>query len=51
MKNLYVLLQRFADAKLDYVVVDGFTGVLHGSAYVTEDLDPVRLVRRLVSRG
>jgi predicted nucleotidyltransferase len=39
MKSLHVLLQRFADAGLDFVVVGGFAGVLHGSTYVTEDLD------------
>jgi predicted nucleotidyltransferase len=39
MKSLSVLLQRFADAGLEFVVVGGFAGVLHGSAYVTEDLD------------
>jgi predicted nucleotidyltransferase len=39
MKSLHVLLQRLADARLDFVVVGGFAGVLHGSAYVTEDLD------------
>ena len=39
MKSLHVLLQRFADAGLEFVVVGGFAGVLHGSAYVTVDLD------------
>ena len=39
MKSLHLLLQRFADAGLDFVVVGGFAGVLHGSAYVTDDLD------------
>ena len=39
MKSLHVLLQRFADAGLEFVVVGGFAGVLHGSAYVTMDLD------------
>lgn len=39
MKSLHVLLQRFADAGLDFVVVGGFASVLHGSAYVTDDLD------------
>ena len=39
MKSLHVLLQRFADAGLDFVVVGGFAGALHGSTYVTEDLD------------
>ncbi len=39
MKSLHVLLQRFADAGLEFVVVGGFAGVLHGSSYVTDDLD------------
>lgn len=39
MKPLHLLLQRFADAGLDFVVVGGFASVLHGSAYVTDDLD------------
>ena len=39
MKSLHLLLQRFADAGLDFVVVGGFAGVLHGSSYVTDDLD------------
>lgn len=39
MKSLHVLLQKFADAGLDFVVVGGFAGVLHGSSYVTDDLD------------
>lgn len=39
MKSLHLLLQRFADAGLEFVVVGGFAGVLHGSSYVTEDLD------------
>lgn len=39
MKSLHHLLQRFADADLEFVVAGGFAGVLHGSSYVTEDLD------------
>lgn len=39
MKSLHLLLQRFADAELEFVVVGGFAGVLHGSSYVTDDLD------------
>jgi predicted nucleotidyltransferase len=39
MKPLHLLLQRFADAGLEFVVVGGFAGVLHGSSYVTDDLD------------
>lgn len=53
MKELHVLLQRFADAGLEFVVVGGFAGVLHGSAYVTEDLDICQLVDAgtLILRG
>lgn len=39
MKSLHLLLQRFADAGLEFVVVGGFAGVMHGSSYVTDDLD------------
>lgn len=33
------LIQRLCDAKLDFVIVGGFAGILHGSALVTRDLD------------
>jgi predicted nucleotidyltransferase len=39
MHSLHVLLQRFADAGFEFVVVGGYAGVLHGSALVTNDLD------------
>jgi|ERR1035437_6111581 predicted nucleotidyltransferase len=39
MHNLHLLLQRFADAGFEFVVVGGFAGVMHGSALVTNDLD------------
>ncbi|HUG09646.1 MAG TPA: nucleotidyltransferase [Opitutaceae bacterium] len=39
MKSLRLLLQRLADAGLEFVVIGGFAGVLHGSSYVTRDLD------------
>jgi hypothetical protein len=39
MKSLHLLLQRFADAGIEFVVVGGYAGVLHGSALVTNDLD------------
>lgn len=39
MKSLHLLLQRLADADLEFVVVGGYAGVLYGSAYVTDDLD------------
>lgn len=39
MKSLSQPLQRLADSRVDFVVVGGFAGVLHGSALVTRDLD------------
>jgi predicted nucleotidyltransferase len=33
------LLQVFVDEKIDFVVVGGFAGVLHGSSLLTQDLD------------
>ena len=39
MQSLRHLLQRLTDAGLEFVVVGGFAGVLHGSSYVTNDLD------------
>lgn len=39
MHNLHLLLQRLADAQLDFVVIGGYAGVLHGSSLVTNDLD------------
>ena len=39
MHNLNRLLQRLATAGIDFVIVGGFAGVLHGSSLVTRDLD------------
>jgi len=39
MQDFSRLLQRLADAGLDFVIVGGFAAVTHGSAYVTRDLD------------
>lgn len=39
MRNLHLLIQRLAGSGVDFVIVGGFAGVLHGSSYVTEDLD------------
>ena len=39
MPNLEKLLQKFTEAEFDFVLVGGFAGVLHGSSYVTDDLD------------
>ena len=33
------LLQRIADAEIDFVIVGGFAAVTHGSSYVTRDVD------------
>lgn len=39
MHNLHQLLKRLAEAQLDFVVIGGYAGVLHGSSLVTNDLD------------
>jgi hypothetical protein len=33
------LIERLCDANIDFVVVGGFAGMLHGSTLVTRDLD------------
>ena len=39
MQNFSTLLQRLADAGLDFVIVGGFAAVTHGSSYLTRDVD------------
>lgn len=39
MQSLSHLLQRLADSGVEFVIIGGFAGVLHGSALVTRDLD------------
>jgi hypothetical protein len=39
VQNPHLLLQRLADAGLDFVVVGGFAGILHGSSLVTNDVE------------
>lgn len=39
MKSLRLLIERFTEAGLEFVVVGGYAGVLYGSAFVTDDLD------------
>lgn len=39
VNSLSQLLQRLTDSGVDFVVVGGFAGVLHGSSLVTRDLD------------
>ena len=44
MNNLHQLLTRLADAEFEFVVVGGYAAVLHGSAFVTNDLDVCALL-------
>ena len=44
MKSLHLLIERFVGAGLEFVVVGGFAGVLHGSSYVTDGLDVCALL-------
>lgn len=39
MQDFNRLLQRLADSGIDFVIVGGYAAVIHGSAYVTRDLD------------
>ena len=39
MQNFSQILQRLADAGLDFVIVGGYAAVAHGSSLVTRDLD------------
>lgn len=39
MPSLSDLLTRLANSGLEFVIIGGFAGVLHGSSYVTRDLD------------
>lgn len=38
-QQLNELIQRLCDADIDFVIVGGFAGILHGSTLVTRDLD------------
>lgn len=39
MVQLNPLIERLCDAGIDFVIVGGFVGMLHGSTLVTRDLD------------
>ena len=39
MQNFRALLERLADAGVEFVIVEGYAAVAHGSAIVTRDLD------------
>lgn len=39
MSDLPSLLQRLAHAGVDFVIVGGYAGIVHGCTYVTQDVD------------
>lgn len=39
MHKLHLLLQRLADAGVEFVVIGGYAAVIHGSAYLTNDVE------------
>ncbi len=39
MQNFEQLLQRLAEAGLDFVIVGGYAAISHGSSYLTRDVD------------
>jgi len=39
MSDFLSLLQRLARADVDFVIVGGYAGVVHGCTYVTQDVD------------
>lgn len=39
MHNLHLLLQKLADEPFEFVVIGGYAAMLHGSSYITSDLD------------
>jgi predicted nucleotidyltransferase len=39
MHKLHQLLRRLAEAGVEFVVIGGYAAVIHGSAYVTNDVD------------
>jgi hypothetical protein len=39
MHTLHRLIQRLADASLEFVIIGGYAGVIRGSAHVTDDVD------------
>ena len=38
-KDFIHLLERLVQAEVDFVLVGGFAGVVHGCTFVTQDLD------------
>ena len=46
MTQLNRLIDRLRDADIDFVIVGGFAGMLHGSTLVTRDLDVCAVLTR-----
>ena len=46
MTQLNQLIQRLTDAEIEFVIVGGFAGMLHGSSLVTRDLDVCAVLSR-----
>ncbi|MCH2534625.1 MAG: hypothetical protein MK008_09320 [Bdellovibrionales bacterium] len=44
MNDLNLLLKTLLESKLEFLVVGGFAAVVHGSSYVTKDLDITMLM-------
>lgn len=44
MENLNELLKKLLESNIDFVIVDGFAGVVHGATQVTQDLDICLLI-------
>lgn len=39
MENLNLLLKRLLEAQVDFILIGGYSAVIHGSSQVTHDLD------------
>ena len=44
MTNLNELLKKLLKEKIDFIIVGGFAGVVHGASQVTQDLDICLLI-------
>lgn len=44
MENLNELLKKLLESKIEFVIVGGFAGVVHGATQVTQDLDICLLI-------
>lgn len=39
MQNLNLILNRLINAEIDFVLIGGYAGIVHGSTQVTQDID------------